>query len=605
VGAGAAGEHRIALPRFTLAAPLQRAFDAWRQGRERVRVFTGRWALEAEYDPGIGEHRHQGVPIFDLREDIPTLVPALSRPVTQLRLKAWAAELEDFAEDPSLLHCLEYGFPSRSECAPISVWAKNWPSALGEHEEAMCAGIEDDIRLGRISVHTRLPFWPIRISPLGSVAKKVVGAAGPAGAPPAALRRRTSDLSFPPGLSVNDGIDIESLPRVHLATVADAAARVVQLRAEGGDGASIEGAKVDIEAAYRNIAAQEPDLWQTTYLYKGRFLVDHRLTFGSSSSPSHFSRVSRGVQHAMRRRGFEVLVYLDDFLILELGRERTQLAVSTLCLLLSSLGLPVQAKKLATEGSPSTTCTFLGIVLDTVRMELRLGPERLSAIDAELRQWRERARAPLRQVSSLVGVLNFAATVIRPGRLYMSRLIQPLRRRGPAAACTAGPRRYSATVELTAGFRADLDWWLEVMPLWNGCAMMRSAPPPVDFLDLETDASDWGCGGHCQGIFFSCAWPEDMRGWSINARELAAVVMAFVVLGREFHRHHVSVSCDNMAAVAVLQRGHASCPRMTGLMRALHVSQTIHDFAYTAEHLPGVANTAADLLSRKGSGGSR
>jgi hypothetical protein len=53
-----------------------------------------------------------------------------------------------------------------------------------------------------------------------------------------------------------------------------------------------------------------------------------------------------------------------------------------------------------------------------------------------------------------------------------------------------------------------------------------------------------------------------------------------------------------MAAVAVLQRGHASCPRMTGLMRALHVSQTIHDFAYTAEHLPGVANTAADLLSR-------
>ena len=361
----------------------------------------------------------------------------------------------------------------------------------------------------------------------------------------------------------------------------------------------VAGAKVDIASAYRNIPAQEADLWQTTYLYKGQFLVDHRLTFGSSSSPSHFSRVSRGVQFAMRRRGFEVLVYLDDFLILELGRDRAQLAVTTLCHLLTSLGLPVQTNKLAIEGNPSTTCTFLGVVLDTVRMELRLGADRLEAIAAELHRWRERVRATLRQVSSLVGLLNFAATVIRPGRLYMSRLIEPLRRRGAAAPGPSGPRRYTATVELSTGFRADLDWWLEVMPLWNGRAMMRSPSPPLaDLLTLETDASDWGCGGRCNGLFFSCEWPAALRSWSINARELAAVVLAFVIMGPEFHRHHVSVSCDNMAAVAVLQRGHATCPRMTGLMRALHISQTIHDFAYTAHHLPGMANTAADLLSR-------
>ena len=130
-------------PRFALAGSLQRAFEAWQRGRERVRVF-GRWAAEAEYEPCIGEHRHLGVPIFDLRGETPVLVPSLSRPTSQLRLKAWAAELEDFAEDPSLLHCLEFGFPSRSSCTPTSVWAKNWPSASGEHEEVMSAGIAEE-----------------------------------------------------------------------------------------------------------------------------------------------------------------------------------------------------------------------------------------------------------------------------------------------------------------------------------------------------------------------------------------------------------------------------------------------------------------------------
>ena len=71
----------------------------------------------------------------------------------------------------------------------------------------------------------------------------------------------------------------------------------------------------------------------------------------------------------MARRGFTVLAYLDDFLIIEPSQQQCQIGVDTLLdLLLQSLGFTINWSKV----QPSQSLCFLGIEMDTVNRVLRL-----------------------------------------------------------------------------------------------------------------------------------------------------------------------------------------------------------------------------------------
>jgi hypothetical protein len=226
-----------------------------------------------------------------------------------------------------------------------------------------------------------------------------------------------------------------------------------------------------------------------------------------------------------------------------------------------------------------------------------LDATRLLAIKSELLLWRDRRSASVRDISSLVGTLAFAARVIAPGRLYMSRLIMALRsgRRGPI--------RYDQQRELSRGFLTDVAWWSTMMPMWNGVSILPPAAPSTDprFV-VHMDASDWGYGGWCATGYFYGAWPSEFwRSIPIHVRELAAVILAVIAFGESWVGHHVVLSffSDNDAVVHALSAGFARHDdRLNGLMRVLHLLQTKCQFLFAAQHIAGVRNIGADALSR-------
>jgi hypothetical protein len=288
--------------------------------------------------------------------------------------------------------------------------------------------------------------------------------------------------------------------------------------------------------------------------------------------------------------------YLDDFLIIECSEDRALAARQFVMDLFVELGLPLQLKKFEEEGAPSLEKIFLGIVIDTARNELRLDSERLAQIKEELASWSGRVDASVREISQLVGVLAFAAKVIRPGRLYLSRLIAALRAGVP------GPVRYSARRRLSADFQADLRWWTDVMPSWNGISII---PPllPLESPDLifKTDASGWGYGGFCGPTYFFGEWPEEFLNfpWWINSRELAAIVMACILFGERIRGKHLVVYSDNLVSVDNLAVGHSlKSDVQNHLLRRLHAAQTADSFTLTVRHIRGVSNIEADHLSR-------
>lgn len=78
-------------------------------------------------------------------------------------------------------------------------------------------------------------------------------------------------------------------------------------------------ANVDLKSAYRSVKTHPTNHEATglQWTFKGdthpTYMVDARLPFGSSKAPSIFNRLTQSVRRMMARRGFLVVVYLDDF----------------------------------------------------------------------------------------------------------------------------------------------------------------------------------------------------------------------------------------------------------------------------------------------------
>ena len=160
------------------------------------------------------------------------------------------------------------------------------------------------------------------------------------------------------------------------------------------------------------------------------------------------------------RVSIEVIHYLDDFLLFgppgSLCCERALSASKELC---AKLGVPLAAHKM--EG-PSTRITFLGIELDTEARTVRLPEDKLRRLQREIRVWRGRKICTKRDLLSLIGQLQHACCVVKPGRTFLRRMID----------LSSVAKELHHRIRLNKGFRSDLQWWSYFLPRWNGHSMM-------------------------------------------------------------------------------------------------------------------------------------
>ena len=149
---------------------------------------------------------------------------------------------------------------------------------------------------------------------------------------------------------------------------------------------------------------------------------------------------------------------------------------------LVNLGVPVARDKI--EGS-SNVITFLGILVDTCRFELRLPETKMVHLRELVRGWYNRRSGRYKEFESLIGYLSHAATVIRDGRIFLRHLFSVL---------SVARARHRHFVHLDAMARADLLWWSYFFRSWNDMSFIPQPHPPAIY--VYTDASgSFGCGG--------------------------------------------------------------------------------------------------------------
>ena len=90
----------------------------------------------------------------------------------------------------------------------------------------------------------------------------------------------------------------------------------------------------------------------------------------------------------------------------------------------AELGIPLADHK--TKG-PATRITFMGIMIDIMAGQLSLPPEKLARLESLLIDWGDKKSCSKKDLESLIGTLNHACKVIRPGQSFLRRMIDLLK----------------------------------------------------------------------------------------------------------------------------------------------------------------------------------
>ena len=156
-------------------------------------------------------------------------------------------------------------------------------------------------------------------------------------------------------------------------------------------GKDIMLAKIGIQSAFCLLSVHPEDHHLLTLSWKGEVHIDHCIPFGLQSAPKLFNTLTDLLSWAAQQAGVSYLIhYLDDYLTM--GPPLSQICqhnVDIFTSLCKGLGVPLATDKL--EG-PATSLSFLGIILNTCRMEIRLPADKLSRTREMIKAWLPRKR---------------------------------------------------------------------------------------------------------------------------------------------------------------------------------------------------------------------
>lgn len=406
------------------------------------------------------------------------------------------------------------------------------------------------------------------------------------------------DLSRPLGQAVNDFITYKQYT---WASLDDALALVTP---------GCWMARVDIRQYYRHIPIDPTD-WPLT-AFRWQFegdatpttLWDPYLQFGQRNAPEVAHRFTLAVLAMLRHRGYHKVVgIVDDFLVVGDTQEECRQTWLALIALLEELGFTVNKKPGKTD-PPAQLVKFVGVLIDSARMQVRLCTDKLAAIQHKLRSCAAKRSVLRRELQSLAGLLAWACRVVYGGRTFMRRILD--------AAHSPGGK--GGHIKLGAEARADVGWWQSNLPRFNGTAVILPAKATAPW-EFQTDAESTGAigiflkGGYAGLTYRELAslgarmgWYTPPQGMHISVYETFAVLAAVRLFPEAFRDQHVCVRSDNTATVAAVRHLTSKAPTCKAtimrIVRELFQHSVSLNFRLTAVHIPGFQNAMADALSR-------
>lgn len=172
--------------------------------------------------------------------------------------------------------------------------------------------------------------------------------------------------------------------------------------------------KADILEAFRVVPVHTSEYHLLGFKWQNLFYYDAALPMGASASCQLFEYFSTALQWILNRK-FEI----KGIFVGKAETNECSIALNTFLALAEKLGVPIKDEKTQT---PTTCITIYGIEIDSQSMVARLHQDKIEKVLGLLNTFKLKRKVTMREVQSLLGLLNFVCSVIVPGRAFLRRL---------------------------------------------------------------------------------------------------------------------------------------------------------------------------------------
>ena len=364
--------------------------------------------------------------------------------------------------------------------------------------------------------------------------------------------------------------------------------------------------KRDLSSFFLQVPLDPIDYPKVAFIWRGFLFFFIGLMFGLRNSGLQGQRVTTAVTWIHQRLGlesvkgalFNSINYSDDIGGVESTMECALMSSNTLSELLVDLGLKESLDK---YHSPSTCMPYLGIEFDSVKLEMRVTPEKIAEIRDDLNLWEKKSTATKKTLQQLLGKLFWISRCVRFSRPFMGRLLQLLR--------TMYNLPDNKKVSLDKESKRDITWWSRYLRRFNGVEIMY----PDDPLDLTLeqlldtsakvncgDAQPWGGGAYYEDEYWSRSFPTWLRdpGIPIHIKEFFVILVSCWLWGDKWTGCLVYIFCDNDAVCDALEKERPKDEKMQEMLREFLYIVCLKKFTPVVRKISSKGNEVADFISR-------
>jgi hypothetical protein len=504
-----------------------------------------------------------------------------------------------------MLDCIIYGWDppiQRSEVRPRDNLrnSKNATAYAGQLKKELDTMISNGV------VETVGPSEITRINPIGAVVKN-------------SDKQRARSLV---GIDVTDSV---SLQRASDALVAIGQPKIKCRMSTDCTGSGLNGAAYSPSFAYSTISDAVRLVSRGGYMAKGdisryfytfplarrardlfgfylfgQYWRFNNLPFGLTNCPYYCSTWTAEFSEWATAMGIPNTFMVDDIFLHNLVRAIAQADLERFAAMLKDVGFGMEEAKFGI----GQQLTFIGILLDTVSMTLRMDPLSAGGYVLQLNEYTATLQAPngslnLSELNHLAGKLNWFSEVIQGGRLHIRAIWQYLQ------ICP------KLSAELRVAVLIEIHWWTEALLLWSDGSDHRGQFPILsgpellanpDHIELcQSDASGTDGFGYVHSLLASAKFEWTSVRWvQLPKQSHHAELLAlhhFVLQRRRVGITLLIWITDSESACYSINRANCSDPQAYPLVVAIYEECERTGCQLLAVWVPRELNNLADHLS--------
>jgi hypothetical protein len=353
--------------------------------------------------------------------------------------------------------------------------------------------------------------------------------------------------------------------------------------------------KIDLKDAYTVVPIHPNSRKYLSFQHQGKIYSYRSLAFGLNVAPRIYSKLMRYALEPLRRVGVRLCYYLDDICCLATSKKESEEATATILDHLQQLGFIINWDK--SQIKPSTCQEFLGFTFNTKTMQIQVPHKKMSKLFTRIKQLKkahqQKSWKSCRWIAALIGKMTAMLPAIGEALIHLRYLQRDL-----AVNLRYHRQNWDSTCPISESAMNELDWWINIAESKNGLSIHQPTPPPPA-VEIYVDASNTGWGISSALMETSGFWTVEEQNDHINIKELKTILFAIKLHGPKFVDSAIAIFTDNTTALKYARKsGGTASPLLQQLALEINYYTTKYNLAIIYNHIAGIKNTQADLLSR-------